>query len=298
MKSMKKDKRKNKYENETPEERAKRRRKNRIFNAVLYTISAILILGGVLIILLDQTTIFNVNSAEIPQVTFPPIPTFPPDGVTEEPYTTDPGALEPTPTPTPNPPGVTDPPPTPTPDPALFTPAPTNTDKPNTTHKPTSTHRPVATDDPANDIPNRPVAVYFDGHDISCRVIPVGVDSNGQMASVPRYDVAGWYKFGACPDEEGNCIIAGHNRYGRKGLFSILHDGLAVGDRIIVTLADGRYMFYVVESLTQYLYNEVPDEVMHTWGEQRLTLITCLGDYSHVLHMSMTRVVAVCRPIG
>ena len=56
----------------TEYEKAKRRRKRRIFNICLYILSAILIIGGAIIILRDQTTIFNRNSAEAPDATFPP----------------------------------------------------------------------------------------------------------------------------------------------------------------------------------------------------------------------------------
>ncbi len=154
---------------------------------------------------------------------------------------------------------------------------------------------PTPTPEPAS----APVGVFFEGYDVSVRVEPVGVNEKGEMETVPRHDVAGWYKFGPAPNEEGNCIIAGHNRYnGKKGFFSILHEGLKPGDRVSVTLENGSVVFYSVESIEQYKYDEVPSFVMEPWGETRLTLITCLGDYDHSMHMSLTRVVAVCKPIN
>lgn len=143
-----------------------------------------------------------------------------------------------------------------------------------------------------------PVSVYFAGHDISCAVVPVGVNEKGEMDTVPKHDVAGWYMYGPAPNEPGNCIIAGHNRYhGQKGLFSVLHKGLKTGDSICVTTEGGRDVYYTVESIDEYKYDAVPMEVMEPGGETRLTLITCLGDYDYDMQMSRTRVVAVCKPI-
>ena len=147
--------------------------------------------------------------------------------------------------------------------------------------------------------PSPPVSVYFEGHDVSVAVQPVGVNDKGEMDTIPRYDVAGWYEYGAAPNETGNCIIAGHNRYGgQKGLFALLHDGLSVGDRVCVTMENGESVFYRVVSIDRYKYDSVPDSVMAESGEQKLTLITCLGDYNWDLQMSETRVVAVCEPIN
>jgi LPXTG-site transpeptidase (sortase) family protein len=275
-------------ENNTPEKlneeaKKKRRKRNRLFNTVLYIVAAVLIISGVIIILRDQTDIFNHNTAEIPDVTRPPDST--------------PG------------PWVTAPPPTeiasdaPLPSAGPYetpgqTPGQNETPAPDHTAGPGATTAPGPHNGGTGD-PSAPVGVYFEEHGISVKVIPVGVNANGEMATVPTHDIAGWYKYGSAPNEPGNCIIAGHNRYhGQKGLFSILHKGLKVGDHVWVTLESGDVVFYTVESITSYKYDAVPTEVMAQTWDTRLTLITCLGDYDHILHMSRTRVVAVCRPIN
>ena len=68
------------------------------------------------------------------------------------------------------------------------------------------------------------------------------------------------------------------------------------GDQVIVKMQNGEYAYYIVESINQYHYQHVPWEVMQHDGESRLTLITCLGDFSSSAGTSMHRVVAVCRP--
>ena len=170
------------------------------------------------------------------------------------------------------------------------TPLPTEKVDPGPSEEPTP--------EPTPEAPSPPVNIYFEGHDIAVAVIPVGVNDKGEMDTVPEYNIAGWYMYGAAPNEEGNCIIAGHNRYhGQKGLFSILHKGLKIGDRVCVTMENGEYAFYSVVSIERYKYNAVPDSVMSPGGETRLTLITCLGDFDYDLQMSKTRVVAICEPI-
>ena len=88
----------------TEEEQAKleRRRRNKRFNAVLYCVSAALVLFGVYIILRDQTNIFDRNTAPVPEVTDPPeivIPTATPKP-TEDPQSE---PTKPPPTQTPEP---------------------------------------------------------------------------------------------------------------------------------------------------------------------------------------------------
>ena len=234
-----------------------KRKKARRFNAVLYCISGLLFLTGVFIILRSETTIFNRNSAETPEATFPPDDSIVISAAT----------------------------------PLMETARPDESAPP-----PTEAAAPTAEPTQA---PSAPVSIFFEGHSVVCRVEPVGVEENGVMATVPSHNVVGWYMYGACPNQQGNCIIAGHNRYaGQKGSFSLLHEGLKVGERVGVTLADGHTMFYRVVSIDTYLYNEVPHSVMDIGGEQRLTLITCLGDYDWDLQMSKSRVVAVCEPIS
>ena len=272
---------------ENEEAKAKRRKKNRLFNTVLYIVAAVLIIAGVIIILRDQTDLFNHNTAAIPDVTRPPDPTSEPWGEETAPPTE---IASDAPLPSGLPDRTPGPGETPRPD---ATPGSNETPGPGAT--PTPTPRPSHGDP---DDPSAPVSVYFEEHGISVKVISVGVNANGEMATVPRHDIAGWYMYGAAPGEQGNCIIAGHNRYsGQKGLFSILHKGLEVGDHVWVTNGNGDVFFYRVVSITRYSYDAVPAEVMAQTWDTRLTLITCLGDYDHILHMSRTRVVAVCEPI-
>lgn len=144
----------------------------------------------------------------------------------------------------------------------------------------------------------KPVSVSFVDYGVNVAVTPVGVDEDGYMVDAPSAEIAGWLESGACPNETGNCIIGGHIRYhGQLGLFAVLRDRLKVGDRITVTMEDGSYAFYTVISINEYPHDKVPSSVMAQTGMKRLTLITCKGDYDHIIHTSRTRIVAVCAPV-
>lgn len=137
----------------------------------------------------------------------------------------------------------------------------------------------------------------FPQYDITCPVDPVGYNWRGEMATVRSPFRAGWLKYSGDPVTGGNVILAGHNRYsGKLGYFSVVKDKLQPGDQVIVKMQNGEYAYYIVESINQYHYQHVPWEVMQHDGESRLTLITCLGDFSSSAGTSMHRVVAVCRP--
>lgn len=91
--------------NERNANRKKRRRRNRIFNICLYVLSICLILFGVFVILREYTGIFNKNSADAPEATFPPSETdaavTPEATVTPAPGASD--TPDPGPSPTPEP---------------------------------------------------------------------------------------------------------------------------------------------------------------------------------------------------
>ena len=289
---------------------AEKRRRNRRFNTILYIAAALLMISGILLIVSDQTLLFptiinevenrvqEISSGEktvfptvppLQMFTFDPNTTFPPrDYVEENPFLNRPHRETPEPTLAP---GVT-PDPNATPRPTRDPNAPTQ--DPN---YPRPTNQPVYAYAPKN--------VYFlDDYiqnsisNIICPVDPVGYNANGQMDTVRSAFRAGWFMYGGDPVRGGNTLIAGHNRYsGRLGYFSVIKDKMLPGDIVIVEMQNGEYAYYAVDTITEYPYDAVPDSVMNIYGRPRLTLITCLGDYSSVIHTSRHRVIAVCYPV-
>lgn len=255
------------------EERIK---KNKRFNTVLYIISGLLILTGIIIIISDTTLWFDKlfhpeNFSEIP------IPTGSYVFVTQDPNT---GSI----------PSVTMEPGMEIPIDPGFDVGEGDTD--TVEEEPTDGSTPRPPD------PDRPVKIYFADYDVVCPIDQVGFNWKGQMATVRAHNRAAWLKTSGTPSEGGNIILAGHNKYsGKLGYFDVVKSKLKVGDIIILEDAHGDYYYYAVTSIDIYLYNEVPASVMQTGGEARLTLITCKGDFDASLGSSKHRVIAVCHPI-
>lgn len=253
---------------------AEKRRRNRRHNAIVTSIAVVLMLAGIIIIVSDTTFFFDDAGRWIRRnifgevfETIPPFPTGSPSKPSDPDDPNNPnigpqGSLVPRPTFSPD-----------------ETPLPENV-----------TEEPFIYD-------YAPECVYFPQYDITCPVDPVGYNWRGEMATVRSPFRAGWLKYSGDPVTGGNVILAGHNRYsGKLGYFSVVKDKLQPWDQVIVKMQNGEYAYYIVESINQYHYQHVPWEVMQHDGESRLTLITCLGDFSSSAGTSMHRVVAVCRP--
>lgn len=286
----------------TPEERERRRKKNKRFNAILYTLSALLIVAGICVIINDQTLwlkscnnkvkekynqIVN-NETPVPVPTIPPFPayTYDPDapwnvpGKINEWWNYDPGA---------------------TGGPVTDAPSGSGNAQPTPSGGGSQSDTFYDNPEPTPYNPYEPKNVYFVGYESTCPVCPVqpvGYNRYGQMAVVQSAYTAGWFRYGGDPVRGGNTLIAGHIRHkGKYGYFSIVRDKLKQGDYVIVEMQNGQYAYYVVSSIEKYVYNNVPSAIMTTGGSPRLTLITCMDDYSSYHGTSLHRVFAICYPV-
>ncbi|MDL2257805.1 class F sortase [Eubacteriales bacterium OttesenSCG-928-K08] len=168
---------------------------------------------------------------------------------------------------------------------------------PAPTPEPTPLAR-VISEVPISFLRTYPVKIMFPGYGVESELLPMGVDYENAIDTPDDALVAGWFCYFSAPDEEGNCIMNGHDRWkGVDGHFAVLKK-MAVGDEVQVLLEDGRLVRYEVEVLEEYRVDDHPEELVARGGETRLTLITCKGDYDVLLGTSRTRVVAVCRRTG
>ncbi len=173
------------------------------------------------------------------------------------------------------------------------TPAPTPVQTAAPTLPPDSPHTPAPTPTLPPYVKPVPVHIYFTTAQVSCEIVPVGLNENGEMATLDSATQAAWYEPGPAPGEAGNALLNGHVRWKRKkGTFSVLLDAKE-GDEVAIEFADGSYKYFTMDSVETYHYTEIPDDVMYMGGENRVTLITCLGDFNNDLGMSESRVVAV-----
>lgn len=158
---------------------------------------------------------------------------------------------------------------------------------------------PTAAPTPQNDTNSQlhPVKLYFINKRISCNVRPVGLTSKYEMETIrSAYDV-GWLSSApyVLPGDIGKAIIAGHNRWsGHNGSFSVLKK-IEPGEEVAVEMSDGYARYFVVDEVTECAYDD--NSIMEpVYDRAVLVLITCKGDWDSVLHMSRTRVIAICSP--
>lgn len=134
--------------------------------------------------------------------------------------------------------------------------------------------------------PDRPRYLTIEKLGINnARIIPMGVNSKGEL-DTPRniFDV-GWYEGSGKPGLGGTMIIDGHNGGPHVlGVFKNLPN-LVEGDIVKVERGDGEiFRFKVVENKSVLLSES--DAYMKTaakspeFGKESVTLITCTGEWS------------------
>ncbi|GAA2865513.1 hypothetical protein GCM10010517_24870 [Streptosporangium fragile] len=111
----------------------------------------------------------------------------------------------------------------------------------------------------------------------------LGVDSKREIQTPPlsKPNLAGWYKHGPIPGQQGPSVILGHvnNRQG-PAVFSRLKE-LHRGDKIKVSRSDGAVVEFTVDGVEQVSKQAFPSKrVYGNTGEATLRLITCGGVYN------------------
>jgi Sortase domain len=130
---------------------------------------------------------------------------------------------------------------------------------------------------------SQPVTVFIPAIHVSARVIPVGLTPGGGVAVPPLSHpfLAGWYDAGPAPGQAGPAVIVGHVDAASVGP-AVFYDlgRLRPGQRIDVTLADGRTAIFVVSAAALYPKASFPASAVY--GPTRLPtlrLITCGGSF-------------------
>lgn len=125
-----------------------------------------------------------------------------------------------------------------------------------------------------------PVAVRVPRLGISAGLAPLVLDAARELMP-PPYGTAGWYRRGPEPGEAGRAVIAGHvdSRSGPDVFYSLRQ--ARRGDRIVVDLADGTRVPFVVQRVGSYPKAEFPTTSVYGGPRKlaELRLITCGGAY-------------------
>jgi sortase (surface protein transpeptidase) len=138
-----------------------------------------------------------------------------------------------------------------------------------------------------------PILISIPKFHMSAPILPVGLDKEGRMATVPKANTIAWYAFGSVPGQVGNSILAGHRDWnGVLGSFWNL-GGLRTGDFVHILLSNSKNIAFKVKSVHIYPAQAVPPEVMDPGGSGRTTLITCIGDFIRDKGGYQSRVVVI-----
>jgi LPXTG-site transpeptidase (sortase) family protein len=177
----------------------------------------------------------------------------------------------------------------------MNTPAPLVITTPVSTPTPSPTPTPLPTPSPTPFIQQIPTMISFDNHNLKSRLHAVGLAQDGTIGTVNSASDAAWFSEGASPGDPGNAILSGHVSWGGKaGTFAVLHY-MQVGEQVSVEFESGAKRVFEVTNVDKYTIDDFPSMVTDFDGDERLTLITCLGDYDRAYGTSRTRVVVICK---
>ncbi len=146
-----------------------------------------------------------------------------------------------------------------------------------------------------------PSRVRFERLGIDAPVFAVGVDPAGEVDIPPSVDSVGWYRHGPAPlnssDRGGSAVLVGHVDYnGETGPFFDLIEAVP-GDVVLVDLADGTSVTYLVSERAQYPKADLPvDELFRQTGPHQLVLITCGGSFRPEARSYADNIVVVLVP--
>jgi sortase (surface protein transpeptidase) len=141
---------------------------------------------------------------------------------------------------------------------------------------------------------SEPVAVSIPRIGVRSRLVPLGLDKNGEMET-PAPDDAGWYTRGPSPGALGPAIITGHVTWNRPAIFYRLGT-MRRGDQVSVTRKDGRTAVFTVTRVTRFSKSRFPSHAVYgPIDHAGLRLITCGGTYDVARHKYLDNVVVFAK---
>lgn len=128
----------------------------------------------------------------------------------------------------------------------------------------------------------------------NARILPMGVNSKGELATPNNIFDVGWYDASGKPGQGGTLVIDGHNGGPtRLGVFKNLPD-LGEGDIIKVERGDGEIFSYMVVESEPVALTEA-DAYMAVAvkspepGRESVTVISCTGEWSQQQRTYLSR---------
>jgi LPXTG-site transpeptidase (sortase) family protein len=110
----------------------------------------------------------------------------------------------------------------------------------------------------------------------------VGQNADGtvQVPPLDEHNLTGWYRYGPAPGQRGPAVILGHvDSLTGISVFYYLKD-LRAGDRVYVTLADGKVATFAVDGVQKVAKDAFPTASIYGKADYpSLRLVTCGGPF-------------------
>ena len=125
---------------------------------------------------------------------------------------------------------------------------------------------------------SRPVHLEIPKIGLSTPLSVLGLNKNGTVSVPTNFAEPGWYDGDRTPGQKGSAVILGHvDSYNGPAVFFKL-DQLGLGDRVFVTLANGRRLVFAVIGVRIYDKTTFPNKLVYgARNYPALQLVTCGG---------------------
>ena len=146
-----------------------------------------------------------------------------------------------------------------------------------------------------------PVNIRVPGIGVDAPVMKVGRDGDGtvQVPPLAEHNLTGWYQYGPSPGQRGPAVILGHvDSTTGISVFYYLKN-MHAGDKVYVTLADGKVAAFAVDGLQKVAKDAFPTaSVYGKAGYPSLRLITCGGPFDQATGHYVDNVIVYAHLIG
>jgi hypothetical protein len=143
-----------------------------------------------------------------------------------------------------------------------------------------------------------PVRLSIPAIGLSDRLSELGLNKDGTVQVPTKWAVPGWYRLGPSPGQVGSAVILGHvdSVHGPAAFYRLA--SLRPGNKVSVTLADGRTVRFKVIGLRMYLKSKFPDHLVYgTRPYSALQLVTCGGTFDSGSHHYLSNLVVFTKMV-
>ena len=146
-----------------------------------------------------------------------------------------------------------------------------------------------------------PVSLRLPSLGVVAPLDAVGLEPDGAMEIPHDIRRVGWYELGVTPGAPaGTAVLSGHvdsREQGRGALWGLRT--MDVDDEITVEHEDGRTTTWRVVARTSYLKEQLPiADIFTRFGDPRLVLITCGGDFDRSARRYTHNIVVYAVPVS